>query len=289
MVTLEEIRKVEISDASIRRGVEALYKGTDAILQFAEKTIIPVLSNQIKLNNKEKAITGTYYRMYSWIKSAVVMNRRIDFQGAASAARSLFELFLDMKILAADETGEMVEKFHVFPKIEKFRVAKNLTDFCDKNKGKIKQDYSRQRNYMNKLQTVNPIIIKHWGDKKDKKGNLIRPKHWTGKDVKKRAKDLGFEYEKLYMEIYPLLSWYIHSGSTGYGGVNEEGLEACFGYSHHIIQKVFLEATVTCAKAMKIIEAVEGFYDKIDKLQLVPGAVLVKDKIKLLKERKEPF
>jgi hypothetical protein len=214
----------------------------------------------------------------------VAMNSRIDFQGAA--ARSLFELLLDIKILAADKTGDLVEKFHAFPEIEKFRVAKNIVSFCNSHPNDAKLDDSRQRAFVNeqgKQQTIDHTIVKHWGT--TKKGKLNRPEHWTGKNVQARARNLGLEYEELYVEVYSLLSWYIHSGSTGYAGLSEETIEEAFGLAHIIAGKVFLEATRICAE-QKISKVIEGFRNMLDRVRLFPGKVLLEEQIKILKGAK---
>jgi len=287
MLTFDEIERADVADLPTRLRVEAFYKGTDAVSKFAESMMIPVLNGQIILSDKEKAVVGTYYRMYGWVRSMVAMNHRIHFHGAAAAARSLFELLLDIKILTTDKDGCLVDKFHAFPGIEKYRVAQKLVSFCMNHANSTTLDCSYQQDFISspgKEQTINETVVKFWG--KTSKGKPNRPKHWTGKDIQKRAQDLGPEYEELYIETFPLFSWYIHSGSTGYAGLNEETLETCFGISHSIAQKVFLEATVICAEEMKISSAILGFKEIIADLRLTPGKVLVNEQIKILEAAK---
>ena len=123
MATLEEIQQAEVTQLSVRQRVEAIYKGTDAISKFAEDVLVPVLRGQLNLNNQENAVTGVYFRMCLWIRSLVAMNSRVHFQGAAAAARTLFELLLDIKLLVSDATGSMTDQFHAFPEVVRFRVA----------------------------------------------------------------------------------------------------------------------------------------------------------------------
>ena len=217
----------------------------------------------------------------------VDMKSRIHFQGAAAAARALFELLLDMRTLVNDKTGQFVERFHAFPEIEKFRAAENLISFCDKHPNYAKIDVSQRRNFVNrpdKRKTINQTIVKYWGT--TKKGRPNRPEHWTGKKVQKRAHDLGLKYEELYVRVYPLLSWHIHSGSTGYAGFSAEGIESAFGVSHSIAQEMFLEATVICAEEMKISEAIDSFSDKIASLRVTPVKGLTREQIEILEKAK---
>lgn len=290
MVTFDELEKADVSDLSVRVRVEAFYKGTVEVSKFAGSVMIPLLRGQINLNDKEKSIVGTYYRMYLWIRSMVAMNGRIYFQAAAAAARSLFELLLDMKILATDKTGQWVERFHVFPEIEKFRVAGNLMSFCDSHPNIVIRDVSHRRAFINKQgrrQRIHQSIVKYWG--RTKKGKPNRPEHWTGKKVQKRAHHLGLKYEELYIRVYPLLSWYIHSGSTGYVDFSPEGLEACFGVSHSVAQEAFLEATLICAHEMKISKVLQGLPKVIADLRQTPAKVLTEEQIRILEKAKLRF
>lgn len=286
MITFDELEKAEVSDLSVKTRVEAFYKGTDAVSKFAEKVMIPVLKGQLDLNIKERAIVDTYCRMYAWVRSMVAMNSYIHFQGAAAATRSLFELLLDIKMLVNDETGELIKKFHAFPDIDKFNRAKKIVSFCDEHRNNTQINDSIQRtfvNYVGRKQKNEKTILRYWG--KNKKGDPKRPKHWTGENVRERACSLGLKYEELYVEIYSLLSWYIHSGSTGYVGLKEKDIENCFGYCHGLAQRMFIEATVICAKEMKLDVAVEWFYKAIENLRLTPGKVLVGEQIKFLEEK----
>jgi ACT domain-containing protein len=285
MVTNDEIENA-VSKLPIRTRVEAFYKGTEEISKFTESVINPVLKGQLNLSDREKAIVGTYYRMYAWLKTMVTFNNSIHFQGAAAATRALIELLIDIKIIIEDKTGNLVEKFHAFPEIEKFRFAENLVSFKDAYPDDSNIDVSLQRAYVNKpdrKQNIEKIVIRYWG--KNKKGKPNYPQHWTGKNIKERAKDLGFGFEELYMKSFPFLSWYVHSGSTGYAGLNKEAIDACFGLSHSIAQEIFLEGMLVCAREMKISEAISKFSKFIEALHLTPSNFLVQE-LKKLKEKR---
>lgn len=288
MVTYDEIEKADVSQLPVRTRVEAFYKGTEKISRFTESVMLPLLKGQLNLSDKEKAIVGTYYRMYAWLRSMVTLNSRIHFQGAAVATRALIELLIDIKTIIADKTGDLVEKFHAFPEVEKFRFAKHLVFFKDTHSGISDIDISLQRAFINKpgkKQDIEKIVIKYWG--RNKKGKPNYPRHWTGKDIKKRAEDLGFKYEELYIKCFPFLSWYVHSGSTGYAGFSEEAIDACFGLSHSIAQEIFLEGTLACAQEMKISEAINKFYKFVEDLRLTPGSFLVQELKKSLEKKNQ--
>jgi Family of unknown function (DUF5677) len=281
MATLEEIQQTEV-DLPVSQTVEAFYKGTDAIKQFAEKCMIPVLQGQLNLDEHERAVTGTYYRMYLSILSLVALNRPCYFQTAASESRRLFELLLDLKLLSGDLDGKLTTKFHAFIEVDRFRVAKQVVEYNDLHE-KSKIDDTHHRSLFNaegKKESINQLIVHNWGTTKAGKPN--KPEHWSGLKVKERAKQLGSVYEELYIESYPLMSWSVHAGSGNYAGLDKDSLESMLGLSHRISQNCFLEATILAAKVMKIEQVVEGFKDILEDLRLTPGKVIVAEKARII-------
>jgi hypothetical protein len=59
------------------------------------------------------------------------------------------------------------------------------------------------------------------------------------------------------VEVYALLSWYVHTGATGTAGMGKDAIESVFGVSHVLIRRIFLDAIDVCAKATKISELAE--------------------------------
>lgn len=288
MIKFDELEKYDFSSLSLTNKVNAFFKGNEVIADFAKKVIISVLKGQLSLNDKEKAIVGTYYRMYAWMCSLITMNNLLHFQGAAVAARSLFELLIDLKIISDDETGEMVEKFHAFSEVERFHVAEKAVNFFNTNKKNVNINVTHQQLLVNKLgrkQYIEQLVIKYWG--LTKKGKPNYPDHWTGRDIRRRAHNLGLHYEEIYIELYPILSWYTHSGSAGYAGLDSKALEACFGLCHSTAQYLFLEGTLICAKIMKISKAIEDFNDMIDNLKIAMGKFFIEEKIKVLEKENQ--
>jgi hypothetical protein len=253
----KEIEKA-CNDLPLASQVEAFFQGTDSIRQFVVSVMEPVLFGQLGLDDRQTAIVGTYYRIVAWLKALGELNSLSHYQAVASGARSLFELLLDLKLIQSDSNGEWVKKFHAFPEIEKYRAAEKLVSYCDRTSG-TKLDCTNQRKFIDgadKEAAIESLIRQHWGTTRD--GEPRWPHNWSGLSAAQRAKKLGPEYDELYIEFYPFLSWHIHSGSTGYAGLKPETLEAGFGLMHSMIQRVVLEATETCAEEMKI--------DKIDNL-----------------------
>jgi len=188
------------------------------------------------------------------LKTIVALNRVEHFQSVAAATRSLFELEMDIQILFKDTTDDATKKYHEYPEIDRYRVAEKLIDFSRKNPDALKMDISHQQTFYvdsARQQRMTKLL------KTKISGRFQYPDHWTGKNVRDRAKDLKIEAQ--YIEAYPFLSWYIHAGASGTAGMTLQGLERCFALCHRLTQRLFINATSICAKATKISDAIDDF------------------------------
>ena len=265
----------EEPEYSVREKTEAFYKGTAAVGEFAQKVVIPILRGQLKKSEKETAITGTYFRMYAWVQSLIRLNDPLHFQAAATVARALFELLLDIKLLDADTNGKLVAKFHAFPEVERFQMAKEYVKFSDQNPDvPTRDEYQRALiSKPGKQQEIRDKIVKHWG--KTKGGKPKSPKHWSGMNIRERTLKFGASYEEKYLYGYRIGCLSSHSGSGIYADLDADALESIFCLSHVLSQDFFLEATKICAKVMEISKAVGEFSEMVKELELMPDRVLL--------------
>lgn len=285
----DDLKAIENLDWPLKRKTEAFISGTATAAQFADDMIIGVLRGQMGLSLREQAVTGTYYRMYAWIKTLAVLHDTVHYQAVASGARTLFELLLDLKILVEDTTGEELQRFHAFPEIEKFRVATQVTQFREANPTLADVDPVPMRAFLADPARIKKIETSHevnYG--RDRNGDLRRVRHWTGKHADQRAREAGKQYEIWYVELYSGLSWHMHSGSVGYAGLSDDGMHALFGLAHRHIQLFFLQGTVLCAREMKLTKAIDNFFDLIERLETLPGEIMVREQLEFIRQQARP-
>ena len=293
MITYDELEEYSrTAKTSSYDRTNAYFQGTEEIYKFSENIITPVLNSQIQLNEREEAIIGTYYRMHCCLASMVKLNERQYVQQVVSAARTIFELFIDLEILSRDKSDVSVGRFHAFPQIAKYKSARKLVNFAENNPDREILEFDHRKRFLddpaNSVDKIESIITEHWGEPTQK--ILKNIQHWTGLDLRARVRDLGVEYEQMYVEISDWQSWYIHSGSTGFVGLNRETYEAVFGYSHVIVQKTFLKSILICGEELCLdkIDNLRGSLKSIVKrLESHPGQVMLEKDIEALKKLKE--
>lgn len=262
--------------------ISSYYDGLCVCVDFVQTQIIPVLYGQLNLSQKEEAILGIFYRMHALTSSLSRLNNKLDFNAAATITRTIFELLLDIKILASPLLPpNKLEKFRTFPEIDRFRKASKLLEFQAQHPGLEKNSYFQggfRKQFVaapGKRVSVESKVISLWGKKKN--GEPIWPDHWTGSSIRDRAKLVDPLYEQEYLEIYSLLSWYVHSGNTSYSELSESTLEWVYGISMNISRKMYIEALLLCAKTFSLGHVVEGFSQIVDVLKNAPEKILIDD------------
>ncbi len=275
-----DLTKEDLAKIPMDSSLKAFYSGCKICTDFSQKVMIPALAGVLKPSQKEEILIGIYRSIHCWMKAISLLNHPVYFQTVATAARSIFELVLDIKLIVDDQIENGLKKFKEFPKIEKYRIINEFAKFQRDNPD-IRCNVSSKRMEIvadkNKEKEID-ILAKLWG----KQRKDIR--HWSDLGVRKRAEKAGKEYERFYYELFALLSLYVHSGLAGTINMSDEGLKAVYGNSTRIIHDMFLTAVSIIAKEFGFDKAMPKFDEWIKKLDLVPGEVILKEKEKYIKD-----
>ncbi len=113
----------------IELGTKAFFTATNEVFKFSEKYVIPILNAALNKSETENALYTSYARMYLLLHALTQLNQIRDYQTVVSSTRSIFELFLDLKIIADNLIDKSVVKYFAFNEVEKFRVAEFFSEF----------------------------------------------------------------------------------------------------------------------------------------------------------------
>ena len=215
--------------------------------------------------------------MVAYVLSIFRLDAPFHFQSVAAASRSILELYLDLALLARDQTAESTERFHAFTRLERFRVAERTVTFFDANPGEPHGDITAQRALINNAAervAIEALVDPFWG--RDTRGNLNWPSHWSGyQDARSRARALGVSFEALYVRYSYELSWHVHPGAVGVGGIPREDFDIFVAKAHELVLHAVTEGFVLVGRALHLDAAIDGFDEKIAFLRRIPGLRLV--------------
>jgi hypothetical protein len=270
-ISLEDLALLPLlSDAPLRTQNNAWYDGTGFLSDFAREVSVPVLSTILSPSHTERAAINIYFRMNLILEAIIALNNIRHVQTVAACTRSMFECWLDVELIVQDVTGRNADKFFEFPEAQKFWAAKRLIEFSEKNPNALTKDIDAQRIFFSNEA------------RQAKFANRKPQDHWSGKNIRERAKSIG--RESMYLEIYPMLSWQTHSDPTGTEGLRKEAFERLFGFSHSLIQRIFLNATVSVAHLTKL-SSLEQFGGWVQSLRLKTAELITIEQIEAYKAR----
>ena len=195
---------MQVQDLPIDKLIELMFKGTDMMRVFAKNEILPIIETLQNLTKQEEAVRLVYFRMCLVLNSLSRLNRWSDFQLVNAAARTMFELAMDLLFLANDTDGKMVKRFFAFRDVERFRTGSLIVKFYEEERGEsVPTEHRAIKQLVEKpgeKARVLKLRKKHWRHNK-KTQKPIQPQHWTSMDNKARAKELdrllGTDYEKI--------------------------------------------------------------------------------------------
>ncbi|MCJ7483091.1 MAG: DUF5677 domain-containing protein [Thermodesulfovibrionales bacterium] len=260
-----------LGERAARILAKTFYAYTKQLFQFAKNNLALKLISSPRKSENEGVFVGIFLRMYLWMESLTALDRPSHFQGVAVALRSLFELFLDLKMLADDENGECYEKYIAFSEIEMFREGSKKVKFYERNYPEEKEKYFFQNQFTTdpeRIKRITENLKRFWP--KDDINDLGKIKHWTKMDARGRAGKIGKEYEKIYVDFYSQLSEIVHgSGLEFFRKLDKEQFEAYYAFCHETVHKIFIDAIKIVVKKLEFDKTweQEGLYKKLDELK----------------------
>jgi hypothetical protein len=284
--TEHDVRRADQVDVTPAMIARATYVGIQALLAFSNEYLNPILQGGLFTpSDRDNAILALYWRVIGLLTSIYALNGAFHFQSIASASRSLFELYLDLALLIRDPTGDSVDRFHAFTRVERFRVAEKIVEFFDAHPTLPTTDLAAARSLMSNATertAIEGIVDHFWG--RDKNGKLRWPKHWSQYDARGRAKALGTSFEALYVRNWYELSWHVHPGSVGVAGLSADAFDSFNGLAHRLVIEASVEIYSIVARELHLDATIEDLPSKLTFLSHVWGFRLTDLKLRELGE-----
>ncbi len=266
----EVIEAADVETLSFDERADAFYRGTTSIHALMENVVSPVVQGQIGKSGHEQAVAVTFYRIELLLRGLKLLVDPAHFQIVISVARTVFELVLDLKVLAADHAT--AQKLHAFARVAKFRKASQLKAFLDANPSVDQSSHQEAISCASdsaREQEVERDCIRHWGA--DRNGNPRWPDHWSGLNIADRAGNAGIEFAEMYRSQFFLQSYYVHAGPAGIQSLSREALICTFGIAHRLVQQLAATAVEVVADEFYLFSTELDLRDKLRRASAASG------------------
>lgn len=284
--TAGDVLRADQVQLTPRMVANATFEGVRALQVFSEFYLRPLLQGLVRTTARERAILGLYYRMAGYLASVRKLDAPAHFQSIAAAARSVFELGLDIALLGADTTNESVERLGAFTRVERYRVAGKLVHFYANRTLPPDLNITRQREVCSdpvETAHVEGLVLQYWG--RTRTGALNWPKHWSRfPEARGRAQQVGPKWEERYVQHYYMLSWHIHSGMVGAAGLSQEVFDIFVADAHRLIRDSVIDSYSVLGRELHLAQAMDEWIKRQEFLQHVSGFALVDQRLQCLGE-----
>jgi hypothetical protein len=269
-----------------RLFANATFEGVRALYTFSAFYIRPLLQGLVAATARDQAILGLYYRLAAYLASVRRLDAPLHFQSIAAAARSAFEVGLDIELIGRDPTNASVDRLAAFTRVERYRVASRLVDFYANRPLPPDFNIARQRQVCaDQAETtqVEALVLQYWGRRRN--GDLNWPKHWSPfPETRGRARQVGPGWEERYVRYYYMLSWQIHSGVVGAAGLQQDSFDIFVADAHRLIRDTVIDAFGVLGRELHLAQAMNEWGNRLEFLRHVSGIALVDQRLQGLGE-----
>jgi hypothetical protein len=270
-----------LSEADMLRAHDAATAKTPAILSgsylatleaidlFTQQMVHPITTGLAK-SERQTIIVGLYYRIIGFCRTAIKLNSVIHQQSLTSAERSCVEIYVDLELLHRNAVENAVAKFSAFTDWQRLRAAKRIDTFFAKNPD-LDTTPSKAEPHRGLIKArgkqIEATVLDLWGT--NKKGEPIRPEHWSNKNLPDRAALLDKDVELLVVEFYDMRNFSIHSGLAGIANLDKVAFEYLCMQSLNIIGTCVLGALRILGKEIDIYKQISEFDEILNTLSTV--------------------
>lgn len=246
---------------NLREEPARFFSTLTSLNNFDKLEIRNVIRGLLSPTQREICFTANYYRAFANVESILALNHVKHVQGIASAARSLFEIAVDVALI--DQIPQGPDKMLALIDVEKLRSAQAIVDFKATNPTAQVDATTFQEFIRLEGARITALRDSLWPARPD-------VQHWSLLKMQKRVEKLGQPFSELYAVEYPRLSWYIHSGLTGFANLQEESFELMAGIAFTIAVKSYMALMTDIIDEFKLNKHDPKIKTRMKYAQMVP-------------------
>src|SRR5579864_5847643 len=246
---------------NLREEPARFFSTLTSLNNFDKLAIRDDIRSRLNPTQREICFTANYYRAFANVESILALNHVKHIQGIASAARGLFEIAVDVALI--DQIPQGPEKIRALVDVEKMRSAQAIIDFKAANPTAQVDAAFFQEFIRLEGARITALRDSLWPSRPD-------VQHWSLLKMQKRVEKLGQPFNELYAVEYPRLSWYIHSGLTGFANLQKESFELMAGIAFTIAVKSYIALMTAIIDEFKLNKHDPKIKTRMQYAQMVP-------------------
>ena len=242
---------------------ERCYTMVKSLNEFDKLEVAGVVRGLLAKTDRDNCFIGNYYRGKAHIETLLSLKSAKDLQAIAMVARGLFELAVDTKLI--DAIPDAVKKILAFSDVEKLRAARKIVKYKAANPTAAVDA------------SIHDSFITKEAKRIEAERNAVWPgvkklTHWSGLDLSQRVALLKAPFDEIYEIDYPELSWYVHSGLTGFVNLKAESFNMLAAKQNKLAAECFVVLLTVIIDEFGIDKADAKKKNKLKLARLYPFA-----------------
>jgi len=262
--TDEELSAAAAAPMSDEILFHGLQTGTQALSEFGHLVMEPVFRSQLALTDRENAIGITFYRLLAAIHTLSDLRQPYHFQAISAQTRLVFELCVDIHLLAKKKIANDIEKFHGFTRAARFSAAYKTVEFYKAHPDLEDPGDAEERRALvetpGKRDEIETLCKRLWNSHK-------APEHWSGLRWSEQLELLEPEIREWYVQYSAFEAWLIHGGGAGVAGLETRAIRAIEVQCREKVKALVPEAYRLVAVEMHMHKALPNFFDELDRVK----------------------
>jgi hypothetical protein len=240
---------------------ERCYSMLKSLNEFDKKEIAGIVRGLLAKSDRDNCFIGNYYRGKANVETLLSLKNAKDLQAIAMVARGLFELAVDTKLI--DVIPDAVKKILAFSDVEKLRAARKIVKYKAANPAAVVDASIHDTFIANEAKSIEDERNTVWPGVK----NLT---HWSGLDLARRVVLLKAPFDEIYEVEYPELSWYVHSGLTGFVNLKAESFNMLAGKQNKLAGECYIVLLTAIIDEFGIAKADAKVKNKLKLAKMLP-------------------
>jgi len=218
-----------------------------------------VIKSQFNPTLRERYITVNYHRAAFNVEMMIAIKDTRQFQTLSLLARTIFELAVEIRSIIRDP--DAAKKIELFSKVEVLRSVRRIVEF--KKGSHVAHQYQKELDFVDQFGgQIDAAEAAMWPPNATT-GRKPSVKHWTLKNIRDRAKDLGAPFDRIYEVHYAQLSWMTHSGVVSPLNVTTEWVTSFVSVVYSIAIDSYMEILEMLVNEFKLSITNEHIKKKI--------------------------
>lgn len=235
-----------------------------SLKEFNDIEFKNVIHGLINPTDRENCFLACYTRAVANVDTLLDMTQVRNVQAIAMLARTMIEIAADIRLI--DVIPDAVPKILIQTQIEKLKAAQRVTSYASSHTLETPVHIAPYQEFiLKKKNWIEAEADKLWPGVAIKYIN-----HWSRLDMAARVQLLKQPLEEQYELFYRMLSWQVHSGSTGIMGLPKETFVHLCTLGYRIGAVTFEEVLKAVAKEFKLSAAIEAIDKKMEFAKYCP-------------------